>query len=114
MATLDLTGATVTVGGVALSSYATDVKLPIDPEPGDSGWATERLAALNSGSLSVDFAGHWDGPPLFPDLPVERTITVTVPWHIARRWLAQLELRRRTRIRRMHAAYRRRHGRGGW
>lgn len=108
MATMHLTGATVRIGGVDLTDHVTDIELPIEAEPSESGWATDRLAALKDGTLSVDFFGHWDGPmPLF-DLPVERTISITLPPHVARAWLALLERRQRARIRRMHAAYRRR------
>lgn len=110
MATMHLTNATVSINGVDLASYVSDVELPIETETSDSGWATDRLTAA-LGDFSATFTGRWDGPPLFPD--VERTISVYVPWSVARRWLAALERRRRARLRRMHTAYRRKR-RGRW
>lgn len=110
MATMRLENATLSIGGVDLSGYTTDVELPIEL-PDDPGWATDRIAGLKDGSLS--FTGHWDGPMPLLDLPAERTISIIVPWHVARPWLALLERRRGARLRRMHAAYRRRK-RGRW
>lgn len=109
MATMRLDNATISIGSVDLSAYASTVELDLADEPAESGWATDRIAGLQDGSLT--FSGYWDGPSLLPDLPVEQTITVTVPWHVARRWVTLMQQRQRARIRRMHAAYGRRHGR---
>jgi len=113
MATIHLTGATVSFNGVDLADYAMDIELPTEPaaEAAETSWATGRLAALRDASFT--FSGHWDGPMPLLDLPVERTITVTLPAHVARAWLAYVRQLRRARIGRMHAAYRRRK-RGRW
>lgn len=111
MATMRLDNATLSIGSVDLSAYASTISLDLADDTDETGgWATDRIAGLQEGSLT--FSGYWDGPSLLPDLPAEQTITVTVPWPVARRWVALMQQRHRARIRRMHAAYGRRHRKG--
>lgn len=109
MATMRLENTTLSIGGVDLS-YRTTVELDNHASTSD---ADRPLAALEG--FAATFTGQWDGPPLIPGLPVERTWRITFPAHVVRRWLAMREQRRRVRqarLRRMHSAYRaKRHGR---
>lgn len=85
MATIELTGATVSIGGTKLSDYASTVSF----EPEHEAALEQRIAMLPSFTMS--FRGKLDP-------------------HVYRALFG----RQHARIRRMRAAYGRRRGRGRW
>lgn len=90
MATIDLTDATVTIGGVDLTGFASRVGFDLDP------W--QEQAMVRSFAVRPDFTMRFQG-----------TVDAVSPG-------AYRALLGRThpRLRRMHAAYGRRRGRGRW
>jgi hypothetical protein len=110
MATMRLTDATLSIGGVDLSGYATGIELPVENESDESGWASGRLAELENTTLT--FSGIWDGPSLLPDA-IDRAITVTIRPSDIKAWRAYYRRYLRPQIRSMHTASRRKR-RGRW
>jgi hypothetical protein len=111
MATVRLTDATLSIGGVHLVDYTNaTITTTVETESDESTWASGRLAELENTTLT--FSGIWDGPSLLPDA-IDRAITVTIRPRDIKAWRAWWR-RCNPRIRRMHTAYRRKRGRGRW
>lgn len=99
MATIDLTDATVTISGVDLTGFASRVGFDLDP------WQEQALQSVYdrpNGTLLSGF--RWTSRGRVSPGTYEAITAVFDHWRDAKR----------RRIRRMHAAYGRRHGRGRW
>jgi hypothetical protein len=100
MATIDLTDATVTIGGVDLGGFAGSIGFELDP------WQEQALQSvydLPDGTLPLH-GFRWTSRGHASPGQYEAIMGMVEYWRHAKQ----------RRVRRMHAAYGRRRGRGRW
>lgn len=99
--TIHLTGATISIGGTDVTSYVQSVSIPLDP------WQEsmlQRVYDLPDGRLRL--TGPW--------AMTTRGRLAPGTWEAIEALWEHWRLSKRHRVRRMHAAYGRRRGRGRW